>query len=279
MVTVDASVRRSNGRSLVTAVVENEADRARTVTLRATVETMPPRRRGVPERGWDDDEVTVRVPAGARRGVGFATREALEEGASPVEVVERVGSVEPRSTTESDDSPFTDPDALVRRLGESRPPADAVPVAPDRSDTSEDDRATESSPGSTRRGTAAEWEWVGDGTAVERRDDPGNERSASERAATERSGESGASLPGGVVDWLDAVEGRCARIERVTADAPLSTATTALEAAGGMAALAEDADALAAEARRLRSLAERAERLADRASAATLPRDSLEALA
>lgn len=122
MITVDADVRRADGVALVTGVLANDGDRERTVRLRATVPVMPPRRRGVPERGWDDRTLTVRLPPAASRGVGFATEDpSVTPEDPPIELVDRAVD-DPAEPGELDT-----PAGLVRSLGESSPPADAVP--------------------------------------------------------------------------------------------------------------------------------------------------------
>jgi hypothetical protein len=270
MITVDANVRRTAGVGLVTVLVENEGDRPRQVRLRATVSVMPPRRRGAPERGWDGREMTVPVPPGRHRSLGFATDDAVDPDDPPVELVDR--SV----ADDADPGVPAAPDAVVRSLGDGRPPRDAVPVgASGTNETTDDDRdtATDETPPDGRdepSDPTVDWEWVGEGAAVESR--------AGDRGETPTPDEA-APVPTSVADWLATVERRCDRVERVTDDVPLSVATTTLDEAGGLSGLVADANDLAADARRLRAVARRAERLAERAESTTLPRDALEAVA
>ncbi len=279
MITLDADVRRADGVGLVTGVLVNDDDRERTVRVRATVPVMPPRRRGVPERGWDGRTLTVGLPPGTSRGVGFATTDSsVTPGDPPLELVDRA----------VDDAPEPDdldgPSALVRSLGESGPPADAVPR--EEPDTRAGRRATtgDGRPESAAStASTADWEWVGDDGAVERRPDDGGTDGGRREAGAPNGDISAApaadDLPAPVAEWLASVDRRCARVERTSGDVPLSTATATVDAAGGLAELTADVERLAADARRLRALADRAEALATRAEAADLPVADLEALA
>jgi len=277
MITVDADVRRTDGVALVTGVIENDDDRERTVRVRATVPVMPPRRRGVPERGWDGRTLTVGLPPETTRGVGFATTDpSVTPGDPPLELVDRAVDDRP------DPADLADPSALVRSLGESRPPADAVPR--EMSGTGADRRAgTDVDDRPEPPGSAADWEWVGDGECVERGPDEGavdgDRRTESAPDGDGSPTPDAGDLPAPVADWLASVDRRCARVERTSADVPLSTATATLDDAGGLAGLTADLERLAADARRLRALADRAETLARRAEAADLPVADLEALA
>lgn len=86
---------------------------------------LPPRSRGVPERGWDETGFEGRIDAGVT-GLGYATR-APAEG-SPVALVSAEPAPAPESGIERS------PKGVVRALGDPRPPRDAVPVADSRVD-------------------------------------------------------------------------------------------------------------------------------------------------
>lgn len=135
MVEVECRTHRENAVTLVAAVVRNETDVRRRVRLESALDgpVLPPRRRGVPAEGWDDEGVELMLAAGEREGVGFAA--TAPPASTPVRVVddERV-----RPADESDGS-VDDPAALIRRLGDPSPPRDALPPAteagkPERSD-------------------------------------------------------------------------------------------------------------------------------------------------
>jgi hypothetical protein len=76
----------------------------------------PPRRRGVPESGWDESGYAGTVPANGRLGLGYACP------ARPTEPPIRVTCHGPPE----DDAERT-PASVVRELGDPRPPRDAVP--------------------------------------------------------------------------------------------------------------------------------------------------------
>jgi hypothetical protein len=268
VLSVESTVRETDPAWLVSVRVENDGDAALTAALRTAAPVMPPRRRGVPEAGWSDRTVTVRVPAGDCRGVGFATAQRPPD--PPVEVVEQTAAA-------GADGVFADPDpdAVVRTLGAGAPPRDAVPVdaetaAPEESSATADPAATE----------PADWEWVEDATPTAPESGDESDADGGEAATDESDADGGeaADLAPPVAAWLGEVERRCDRVERVRPAAPLSVATAALAAAGGREALVAEADRLSADARRLRAVARRAEALAERAETATLPRSALEAL-
>jgi hypothetical protein len=75
MVNVSVRPSRRAGVTAVHVVVENHSSERRRVRLAVACDAAvwPPRRRGVPEAGWDADGVTLTVAAGGVRGVGFAT--------------------------------------------------------------------------------------------------------------------------------------------------------------------------------------------------------------
>lgn len=162
---------------LVEAVVENTAAVARNVGVQPVVEgpVMPPRRRGVPESGWDDGDVQTVVPAHDRLAVGFAT--TGDPADPPVEVVDSGRASQGPSEDRADGPSPTD---VLRDLGSPAPPRDAVPrnEAPD--------------------GRPA---------------DAPTERPA--QVPTEPSaGPTSTRVPGAVASWLDEVAARMLRSER-----------------------------------------------------------------
>jgi hypothetical protein len=81
-----------------------------------------------------------------------------------------------------------------------------------------------------------------------------------------------------ITAWLDTVEARVERAERLT-DADLETATAALERLGSATAAVDLAHQVDADASRLTRLADRASSLAARAEATDVPVETLEPLA
>ena len=86
----DATVLR--GVALVTCRLHNRTDVPRAVRLRDRLPgaTLPPRRDGVPERGWTDGSYTTVLPAYASRAVGYASPVGDDPPTEPV-TVEAVG--------------------------------------------------------------------------------------------------------------------------------------------------------------------------------------------
>jgi len=134
MVEVQCRTHREGDATLVAAVVTNGTDVRRRVRLESTLDgpVLPPRRRGVPAAGWDDDGRALVLEAGERAGVGFAT--TAPPASSPVRVVESERVLPDEAATDAPDHPA----ALVRRLGDPSPPRDALPAAgpdgPERTD-------------------------------------------------------------------------------------------------------------------------------------------------
>lgn len=95
-----------------------ESDAPERVTLERTHEApiWPPRRQGVPERGWGEDGWTGTVRPGHPRSLGYATPTDPPE--PPVQVTET--EPDPAATERAD------PRDVLRSLGDPRPPRDAV---------------------------------------------------------------------------------------------------------------------------------------------------------
>lgn len=87
-----------------------------------------PRRSGQPEQGWDEDGFEGKIRAGETRPLGYACR------ARPAEPPARV-AVHERSTGDDREPTAT---AVLRDLGDPRPPRDAVPANDTRSRESRD---------------------------------------------------------------------------------------------------------------------------------------------
>ncbi|AUX07681.1 hypothetical protein AArcSl_0023 [Halalkaliarchaeum desulfuricum] len=104
---------RRDGVTFVTATVYNPAP----VTRHARVENrlegtvLPPRRNGVPERGWDEAGVTLTVPAEKTVGIGYACSSPPSDPAVEIE------------STGRGPAPEDDAESRARRsLGTFRPP-------------------------------------------------------------------------------------------------------------------------------------------------------------
>jgi hypothetical protein len=101
--------------TLVHVVVTANAERTVRVEPAGDGPIWPPRRRGVPAAGWDPTGFEGRVAPGEPLALGFATPGEVPDEPVVVRAVDEAAS---------------DPDAadVVRRLGDPRPPRDAVAV-------------------------------------------------------------------------------------------------------------------------------------------------------
>jgi hypothetical protein len=138
VVNVSQRTTRRHGVTFVHAIVENESSERRRVRLAVDGEgaTWPPRRRGVPEAGWDEDGVTLTVAAGNVRGVGFATPALVADDAVVVTASTPRGDVEdanaswgstPTAASKSSGESTPSADGVVRALGGFAPPLAATP--------------------------------------------------------------------------------------------------------------------------------------------------------
>jgi hypothetical protein len=311
----DWSTAEAAGVTLVSVRVRNEASVARRVRVRNVLDgpTLPPRERGVPERGWSGDRFEGVVPAGGERTLGYAC--PAPRGDDPPVAVESLG----RASTADDgvpDEADADAAAAVRMLGRARPPADAVPGLTD-AVSGPDTAATPDTPSSGCADSAdadsADDAVDDDPADDDSEDDPADDDSEDDatdddsvRSPTDQSRpDSSSTVPSrsesrrplvddssnapvdaestppfatsnAVWAWLNRVEGRVRRAERLT-DASAAEATAVLDDVGGYAGVASLPNRVAADEATLRAVAERAETLADRA-ADTAAEDAVESL-
>lgn len=239
--------------TLVAAVVESSAPTPRRVRVESTLDgpIWPPRRDGVPGRGWDEEGFEGVVPANGRLALGFASPAPPTE--PPLFVVEHE-----RASTGGTDAGPTDragqpvppipeatPDGVLRALGSPRPPRDAIPRP-----SAEEPESSGGTP--SQPGRPAE-PWAGR--------PPGE------------------TIPEEVADWLWTVEERVRRAEALADAERLTTAARELEAVGGLDEAERLVESLQRDERALRALARRAERLADRSADAEVPLSSFRRLA
>lgn len=236
MPSLDWSVREGNP-TLVELLVTNDQSPMRVrIANRLDGPVLPPRRRGVPASGWDDDGVTCTLTAGETRGLGYATPAPPAD--PPAEIV-RTEPVVPdengsKSAADGPDGPnganvpdvAASPEGVVRSLGDPRPPRDAVPVGSDESTPTE---STEPA----------------DGT-----------------------------VPESVDEWLSETAERVSRAERLAEARALAVAGEELVAVGGVAGARRLAGQVERDAAVLREVAERAEALAGRAETVDVPLDA-----
>ena len=268
---LDWSVDREGEASLVGVRVRNDGAVPRRVRIESRLDgpVLPPRRGGVPERGWDAAGVTTVIDPGEREAFGFA---ALAE---PAEPPVELASVEPATADVGEDRATPESDAesaraAIRDLESHRPPREAIaePGAIDHDEDGERKAIDRDEKGESR---GAEGDENGDTEASE--SDGGD----AERSAIAESPPSPAA-PDDIDAWFAAVEARVERAERLTG-ADLATATAVVEEAGGLDAVASLDERVAADAERLKAIRDRAAALVDRAEESEVPTEALEGLA
>jgi hypothetical protein len=197
---------------------------------------LPPRREGVPVAGWDADGFRGVVPGSGRLGVGYACPVSTPDGGPPV------GSDPARESPATVDGT----DAVSVELlgpvdGTDSPSAPVATAIRSLGRAAPPADAVPDVAGAGSFGTTA-----GD--------------------ATDPSIDAADALPAAVEEWLDAVESRVQRAERLT-DASAAEATAVLVDSGGVDPLAGLPDAVAADESALRTVASRASAIAERAAA------------
>lgn len=200
-----------------------------------------PRRRGVPEAGWDREGFVGTVPATEQRGLGYACPAPIETPPISIEAASEPTSVE--SVPDLTD-PDQTPAEVIRTYGDGTPPATVVAS-----------RANRSAPTNKRA--------------------PTNER---EQTASPNQQGSNAALPPEVTAWLDDVEARIASAEGLQGPA-LADATAALVETDGLDPALETVESLPDDAAALRAVATRATALAERAEEVDVPAEALRRLA
>lgn len=232
------------GITLVRIELRSEVDAALEVRVSNELDgpVLPPRREGVPAAGWDRDGFRGVVPREGRLGLGYACPTAPDDVASDDDAV----SIEPLGPPDGDAGDSDPVSAAVRSLGRAGPPADAVPA------TAGDGRA--------RGGTDAREE-------NQRSDDANGGIGRKERRTETDDANGGTDHPPAVDRWLDRVETRLERAERLT-DASADEAAATLEACGGIDAVADLPETVTADAEALRAVRARIDDLESRAAAA-----------
>lgn len=222
MLDVDWCVHEADGVMLVAAVIENTAPVDRKVGLVSRLDgaVMPPRQRGLPESGWNEEGFEGVVPAKGRLSLGFAAKSPPEE--PPVEIAD-AGRATGGSDVAMESSSDRTPTDLLRDLGSPAPPRDAVPVA-----------ASGASAPATGPGTG---------------------------------GHTDQPVPAPVTGWLDDVEERVDRAERLADPSAVDAATAATGDTGDPATVEALVADLAGDEAALRAVADRATELGERCAA------------
>lgn len=274
MFDVDWRVHETDDVALVSAVVESTAPTPRRIVVDPRIDgtVLPPRRRGLPERGWRDEAYVCTVPAEGRLALGFACRGELED--PPVAVVDEgrvsrdgehqaeAGKLPLAVRADTDD---LTPTAVLRDLGSPVPPRDAVPTdAQSRDAVSTDARARETVSKEAQSLDTVLKGVRGSGPTGDRRSgahpDQDEDDGSPEPADPARRGTR--AVPDPTTDWLEAVATRVDRAERLATDRDLEEAVVAVETVGGIAGVERLVDALEADEAALRAVADRATELA-----------------
>ncbi|PSP78774.1 hypothetical protein BRC81_07050 [Halobacteriales archaeon QS_1_68_20] len=312
MLDLDYRVHEVGDVTLVDAVVESSAPTPRRVRIESTLEgpVWPPRRDGLPERGWNGDAFEGVVPADGRLALGFAS--PAEPTEPPVFVVDqeradpddaratlpahaRVGANDSLEDADdilehgdgipgewtgiSGDGIGVDRDAIDVHAVHDRTPTGVVralgsPAPPPDAVPTPEGPGVQTTP-----------EPAADQTAPETPADqptpktPAEQTTSEPRPAEEPSVGPVESAAPGVEAWLSAVERRVRRAEALAEARRVTVAAGALERAGGLDGARRLTDAVERDERALRAVADRARRLADRAAAADVPLSTLARLA
>ncbi|QAU13402.1 hypothetical protein EKH57_12135 [Halorubrum sp. BOL3-1] len=272
---LDWSVEREGDASLVGFRVRNDGAVPRRVRIESRIDgpVLPPRRGGVTEAGWDATGVTTVIDPGETEAFGYAALADRVE--PPVEIVdvESVDSGEKsaRAAEEGGDSPAR---AAVRSLEDHRPPRRAVAGARgvDRDDGPSGGDAERVGPTDETDSKECEPTDETDTERVEPTDETDADGSTAAEPATS------AASRAEIDAWFATVETRIDRAERLTG-ADLATATTVVEAVGGLDSVEGLDERVAADAECLRAIRDRAAALAERAEATDISTEALEALA
>jgi hypothetical protein len=257
---VEWDVSRVDDATLVRVHVTNTLSVPRTVRLenRLDAPVLPPRRRGVPAVGWDDEGLTRRVPADGRVSVGYACR-------APPETPPVAADDDPTDGT-AEGAPL---DRALRSLGDHAPPRSVVSPAP-RDDAPDSASAHDCAQSSD---TVS-----GSRDAPARVTDDAGGRSPDERAPGESVADAGLAspsrpstpaVPETVTAWFRAVEARLATADHLTGD--VEDATPVVASLGGRTGVAVLTSTLEADAAALSRVATRATELADSVDAADVP--------
>jgi len=255
---VDWTLDERDGVSLVQVRLENRTETRRRVRVSNQMDgdLLPPRREGVPEAGWDADGYSGTLAPEASLALGYAC--LGDPVRPPVEVTDE-GRADP-----SPDGTDPTADAAVRELGSAAPPASAVPV-----DAFGAPRAGDAAPGQSRlEGASADTS-----SAPSSRTVPDDVDDADGNPETV-----GVDCDRDADDWLDGVERRVERCERLTG-ATVTEAADVLSEVGGLDGAETLSARVSEDATALRALAERASRLADRAEETDVPVEALRRIA
>jgi hypothetical protein len=248
MPSLDWQCTRHDGVTLVELLVT--APREERVQIDSRLEPVwPPRRQGVPAAGWDGASFEGRVTPDSPLVVGYASP------AAPVEPPARLRTPSADEPQPPDD-PAVTARAVVRTLGDSAPPRDAVST-PDAGD------GPTMADGASQDGSAAVGGELGDSESGQVAIGDGPAAAAADPAV-------------GTTGWFEAVERRLDEAERLATASGAGEARAAIDAVGGIDAARRLQSRLDADRRQLRDLAQRCGEVEDRLDAVEVPLSTLE---
>ncbi|MFW5918891.1 MAG: hypothetical protein ACOCSF_01670 [Halanaeroarchaeum sp.] len=116
---LSATAHEAGGVTFVSLVVTNDADEPKRFRVASSLDgpVWPPRVHGVAAAGWDEAGYEGVLDAGVSAPLGFATPAPAADPPAEIAWVEPAGESEPEGTT---------PEAILRSMGDPRPPADVV---------------------------------------------------------------------------------------------------------------------------------------------------------
>jgi len=277
MATLDWELRRAGEVTLVELLVTSDADTH--IEIESNLSPVwPPRRENRPAAGWDKSGFEGTVAAGEPLVLGYA---------SPEDPVEPPATIAETAPVPADSGEAPSPDELVRRLGDARPPRDAVP-RPDNSPPGADHATAESVPGDRPGGDTK----VNDATPSDR---PGGDHTSTpaggpqrDRPPSDGASSSPITSPGGgskvdpgeaVDTWLEAVGHRIETAQRLAAVETAEEARAAVRAAGGIDDVRTLCERLDADRARMERTETRRATLDRQLAATDVPLSALERLA
>ena len=246
MASLDWHLTRIEGVTLVQLLVTSGTDER--VRIDSHLEPVwPPRREGEPASGWDGASFEGTVTADRRLVLGYASPAEPREPPAEIAVTGPVPEDENEDVTARD---------IVRTLGDASPPRDAVRVS--------DGAGTAPSTGNAKP--------------------PGQNRDGTGPRASSRNGGAvsavGENRTGDApAEWLDEVEGRLARAERLTAATDADEAREIVDSLGGLDAVRGLQAQLDADREQLDALERHTSSLADRLGEVEVPLATLERIA
>ncbi len=245
MATLDWNQTRTDGVTLVELMVTTETERE--IRLDSALSPVwPPRRQGQPVTGWDGTTFTTVVAADERLVVGYA---------SPAPPDGKPAELETAPPTETADRDGIDPHAVVRALGDARPPRDLL---------------RESAP--ARRGTDASA--CQDHSRTSKPSAPAEHRPAGPRHTPTNDGPE-TPVSGEMASYFEAIEKRLAEATQLATVESSEQAREAVSAAGGIEAVEQLQTTLEADRERIAAINKRCQQLSEQLEETTIPADTL----